>query len=141
MSLGEREDELLETLDAIIEANLPYVLVGGWAIAAFNQRFTTDVDAVVPPQALDAYTELLNERGYEKVADVERNDRYDGRTVRFEKDVGHPVKFDAMVDALGCRQTDAEWSYRYLAQHSVREELRTARPLTARIPERSCCSR
>jgi len=41
-----------------------------------------------------------------------------------------------MVDALGCRQTEAEWSYRYLAQHSVTEELRTARPTTARIPER-----
>lgn len=41
-----------------------------------------------------------------------------------------------MVDALGCRQTEAEWSYRYLAQHSVTEELRTGRPITARIPER-----
>ena len=41
-----------------------------------------------------------------------------------------------MVDALGCRQTEAEWSYRYLAQHSVTEELRTGRPVTARIPER-----
>lgn len=136
MSLGEREDELLETLGAVIEANLPYVLVGGWAIAAFNQRFTAEVDAVIPAKALDAYTELLNERGYAKVADVERNDLYDGRTVRFEKDVGNPVKFDAMVGALGCRQTGAEWSYRYLAQHAVDEELRTARPITARIPER-----
>lgn len=41
-----------------------------------------------------------------------------------------------MVDALGCRQTEAEWSYRYLSEHSVREELRTGRPITARIPER-----
>jgi hypothetical protein len=41
-----------------------------------------------------------------------------------------------MVDALGCRQTEAEWSYRYLSQHSVTEELRTGRPVTARIPER-----
>jgi hypothetical protein len=36
MSLGEREDELLDTLEAVIDAGLPYVLVGGWAIAAFN---------------------------------------------------------------------------------------------------------
>jgi hypothetical protein len=41
MSLGERETELRETLGAVIDAELPYVLVGGWAIAAFNQRFTT----------------------------------------------------------------------------------------------------
>jgi hypothetical protein len=24
------------------------------------------------------------------------------------------VKFEALVDAMGCQQTDAEWSYRYL---------------------------
>lgn len=136
MSLGEREAELLDTLEAVIDAALPYVLVGGWAIAAFNQRFTTDVDAVVPAQALEGYADLLSDRGYEKTADVARNDLYEGRTVRFEKDVGNPVQFDAMVDALGCRQTEAEWSYRYLSQHSSPEELRTGRPITARIPER-----
>lgn len=136
MSLGEREDELLDTLEAAIDDNLPYVLVGGWAIAAFNQRFTTDIDVVIPAQSLDSYTELLTERGYEKTTDVARNGLYEGRTVRFEKDVGNPVQFDAMVDALGCRQTGAEWSYRYLAQHSITEELQTGRPVTARIPKR-----
>lgn len=135
MSLGEREAELLETLEAVIDAELPYVLVGGWAIAAFNQRFTTDVDVVIPGQAIDDYSGLLADRGYEKTADAERNERYEGRTIRFEKDIGNPVRFDAMVDALGCRQTEAEWSYRYFAEHSVTEELRTGRPLTARIPE------
>jgi hypothetical protein len=41
-----------------------------------------------------------------------------------------------MVDALGCRQTEAEWSYRYLAENAVTKELRTGRPITAQIPER-----
>jgi hypothetical protein len=136
MSLGEREDELLDTLEAVIDAELPYVLVGGWAIAAFNQRFTTDVDIVIPAQAVEEYTALLTERGYEQTADVERNDLYEGRTIRYEKDIGNPVQFDVMVDALGCRQTEAEWSYRYLSQHSVREELRTGRPIITTIPER-----
>jgi hypothetical protein len=136
MSLGDREAELLNTLEAVIDAELPYVLIGGWAIAAFNQRFTTDVDVVIPGQAVDDYAALLTDRGYEKTADVERNDIYEGRTLRFEKDIGNPVRFDAMVDALGCRQTAAEWSYRYLTEHSTTEELRTGRPVTARIPER-----
>lgn len=136
MSHGNREAELLETLEAVIEAKLPYVLVGGWAIAAFNQRFTTDVDVVVPAQAVDDYTALLVDRGYEKTADVETGSLYDGRTIRFVKDVGNPVEFDAMVDELGCRQTDAEWSYRYLAQYARPTELQTRRPITATIPER-----
>ena len=85
MSLGEREDELLDTLEAVIDADLPYVLVGGWAIAAFNQRFTTDVDVVIPAQSVDDYTDLLTDRGYEKTADIERNERYEGRSIRFAK--------------------------------------------------------
>jgi hypothetical protein len=112
MSLGDREDELLDTLEAVINAELPYVLIGGWAIAAFNQRFTTDVDVVIPGQAVDDYTALLADRGYKETADIERNDLYEGRAIRFEKDIGNPVQFDAMIDALGCRQTEAEWSYR-----------------------------
>jgi len=55
MSLGDREAELLDTLAAVIDAELPYVLVGGWAVAAFDQRFTTDVDVVVPSQAVDDF--------------------------------------------------------------------------------------
>ncbi|PSP68639.1 hypothetical protein BRC85_02040 [Halobacteriales archaeon QS_1_69_70] len=136
MSLGEREAELLDTLETVIDAELPYVLVGGWAIAAFNQRFTTDVDVVIPAQAVDDYTDLLTDRGYEKTSDVERSGLYESRTIRFRKDIGNPVGFDAMVDALGCRQTEAEWSYRYFVQHFVTEQLRTGRPITARIPER-----
>lgn len=136
MSLGDREAELLATLEAVIDAELPYVLVGGWAIAAFNQRFTTDVDVVVPAQAIDDYSTLLAARDYEQTADVARNDRYESRTIRFAKAIGNPVHFDVMVGALGCRQTEAEWSYRYLAQHAVTATLRTGRPITARIPER-----
>jgi hypothetical protein len=136
MSRGNREAELLDTIEAVISADLPYVLVGGWAIAAFNQRFTTDVDAVISVQNLDEYSSLLTDRGYEKIDDIEQNALYNGRTVRFTKDIGNPVTFDAMVNALGCRQTDAEWSFRYLTQCAVDAELRTARPITVRIPER-----
>lgn len=40
-----------------------------------------------------------------------------------------------MVDALRWRQTNAEWSYRYLHEHSVHESLEVAPALRARIPE------
>ena len=45
MSLPDREQELLTTLDAINDAGLPYILVGGWAVTAFNQRFSTSTAA------------------------------------------------------------------------------------------------
>jgi hypothetical protein len=74
-----------------------------------TQRFTTDIDIVIPAQAVDDYTDLLTDHGYEKTADVEQSELYEGRTIRFTKDIGNPVRFDVMVDVLGCRQTEAEW--------------------------------
>ncbi|MDY7082745.1 MAG: hypothetical protein SXQ77_10155, partial [Halobacteria archaeon] len=49
----------------------------------------------------------------------------------------HSVEFDALVGALRCRQTDAEWSYSYLEDHSVVEPLEVAGGLEARVPEPS----
>lgn len=55
MSLPERQSELIDTHRAIQDAGLPYVLVGGWAVSAFQTRFTTDVDMVLPETSLDEY--------------------------------------------------------------------------------------
>jgi hypothetical protein len=136
MSLPERQDELVDTHRAVRDAGLPYVLVGGWAVSAFQIRFTTDIDTVIPGTALDDYDSLLGDLGYEKQFDVDVSDEYEGRMIQYEKPVGeYAVTFEALVDAIRCRQTDAEWSYRYLHEHGSIESLEVAEDLAARIPE------
>jgi hypothetical protein len=136
MSLPERQSELVDTHRAIQDEELPYVLVGGWAVTAFQTRFTTDVDMVLPKASLDDYDNLLDDLDYTKEFDSDVANVYEGRIVRYEKPVGeNAVEFDALVGALRCRQTDAEWSYRYLEEHSVIESLNVAEDLSARIPE------
>ena len=138
MSLPERQHELIETHLAVQDAGLPHVVVGGWAVSAFQTRFTTDVDLVIPAMALDAYDGLLNGRAYTRVFDKDVSNVYEGRIVQYQKVVaGHPVQVDALVDSLRCRQTDAEWSYPYLEEHSIVTSLEVAAELTARIPEPS----
>lgn len=111
MSLPDREQELLAMLQAINEVEYPYVLVGGWAVTAFNQRFSTDVDLVVPETELDNYNSFLVEHGYEQTKEYDTSALYEGRFIQYSKDVGNPVSVELMVNALRCRQTDAEWSY------------------------------
>jgi len=136
MSLPERQSELIDTHRAVQDAELPYVLVGGWAVSAFQTRFTTDIDTVIPYTALDDYDTLLRDLGYEKQFEQDISNEYDGRMVQYTKQVGaNAVKFEALVDAMGCRQTDAEWSYRYLHEHSTIESLDVAEDLNGRIPE------
>ncbi|MCF2164504.1 MULTISPECIES: hypothetical protein [Halobacterium] len=136
MSLPERQSELIDTHRAVQDAELPYVLVGGWAVSAFQTRFTTDIDTVVPDTALDDYDTLLRDRGYKKQFEQDVSNEYDGRMIQYTKEVGaNAVKFEALVDSMGCRQTDAEWSYRYLHEHSTIESLDVAEDLNGRIPE------
>lgn len=136
MSLPERQSELVATHRAIRDAELPYVLVGGWAVSAFQTRFTTDIDAVIPKTALEDYESLLEGRGYEKEFDADVSNQYEGRMVQFAKAVGeNDVTFEALVEAIRCRQTDAEWSYRYLHEHSTVASLNVAEDLEGRIPE------
>jgi hypothetical protein len=136
MSLPERQSELIDTHRAVQNAELPYVLVGGWAVSAFQTRFTTDIDTVIPDTALDDYDTLLRDLGYEKQFEKDVSKEYDGRMVQYTKQVGdNEVKFEALVDAMSCRQTDAEWSYRYLHEHSTIESLDVAEDLNGRIPE------
>jgi hypothetical protein len=135
MSLPEREDELLTTLQAITDAELPYVLVGGWAVTAFNQRFSTDVDLVVPESALTEYDTFLADHGYDRANEYETSALSEGRFIQYTKDVGNPVSVELMVNALRCRQTDAEWSYRYLDQHSQPATVGQTLTVDTRIPE------
>ncbi|ELY99979.1 MULTISPECIES: hypothetical protein [Natrialba] len=135
MSLPERENELLSTLQAIIDAGHPYVLVGGWAVTAFNQRFSTDVDLVIPEMALEEYESFLAEHGYEQTNEYDTSALYEGRFIQFSKDVGNPVSIELLVNALRCRQTDAEWSYRYLTQHSQPATVGRTLTVDAQIPE------
>ena len=67
MSLPERQSELIDTHRAVQDADLPYVLVGGWAVSAFQTRFTTDIDTVIPDTALDCSVE---ERSYQRISPV-----------------------------------------------------------------------
>lgn len=135
MSLPEREDELLTTLEAITDAELPYVLVGGWAVTAFNQRFSTDVDLVVPESALDDYDSFLVDHEYERTNEYDTSALYEGHFIEYAKDVGNLVSVELLVNALRCRQTDAEWSYRYLDQHSKPATVGRTLTVDTRIPE------
>ena len=136
MSLPDREQELLTTLDAINDAGLPYVLVGGWAVTAFNQRFSTDVDLVVPEEAVEDYESFLRDHDYDRTSEHNTSGIYEGRFIQYSKDVGNPVSIELMVNALRCRQTDAEWSYRYLDQHTQPVTVGRTMSVDTRIPER-----
>lgn len=125
MSFEDRSEALIELLVALEGSDLQYVLVGGYAVSAFNTRFSTDLDVVAAPDERDPFEEFLESRGFEETDAHAKNWFYDTEVVEYEKRLGpkRPIGFDLMVNGLGCRQTRAQWSFDYLHDHSSEREV------------------
>jgi len=72
MSFNNRSDALIELLEEFTQEGHEYVLAGGYAVSAFNARFSTDLDVVAPDSKVD-------------VVDYEP-EKYPGAYVRFGGD-------------------------------------------------------
>jgi hypothetical protein len=66
MSFTDRSDTLIELLEKLTQAGHEYVLVGGYAVSAFNARFSTDLDIVVAPDSRAAFVDFLEQQGFEE---------------------------------------------------------------------------
>lgn len=130
-----RENEIFDTLQAFTDAGFDFVVVGGYAVSAFQHRFSVDADLVVSEDDLEGIVTVLEERGFEAVhdRDLVHGDRYLAYETRGEL----PVTIDLLVNSLQCRQTDARWSYDYFLAFSTSVAIKgMERTMEVRVPER-----
>jgi hypothetical protein len=120
MSFNNRSDALIELLDEVTQEGREYVLVGGYAVSAFNARFSTDLDIVVAPQSKGDFIESLEDREFKKTDSHAKEWFYDTEVIEYEKRLTpqQPIGFDLLMNGLGCRQTEAQWSFDYLYNQS-----------------------
>lgn len=124
MSHEERSEALIDILTDLEQSSIPFVLVGGYAISQFETRFSTDLDLVIAPEEYDELVSFLENHNFERTDELEvppEETIYNREIELFERTEGlvHPVGVDVLVNGLGCRQTEAEWSFEYLREHST----------------------
>lgn len=124
MSQEERSDALIAVLQELEESEIGFVLVGGYAISQFETRFSTDLDLVIAPNDYEKVVTFLEDRSFEQKTKLEvppEETIYHREIELFERTEGlpHSVGVDILVNGLGCRQTEAEWSFEYLHKHST----------------------
>lgn len=124
MSQEDRSETLIQVLEELEQSDIGFVLVGGYAISQFEPRFSTDLDLVIAPDDYDDVVAFLEARGFERTTELEvppEETIYNREIDVFERTEGlpHPVGVDILVNGLGCRQTEAEWSFDYLRDHST----------------------
>ena len=125
ISFHNRSDALIELLEELTQEDHEYVLVGGYAVSAFNARFSTDLDVVVAPESKAEFAEFLERRDFEKTDSHAKKWFYDTEMIEYEKRLTpqQPIGLDLLVNGLGCRQTEAQWSFDYLYDHSYQREV------------------
>lgn len=125
MSFDARSDALVDVLRELGEGDLEYVLVGGYAVSVFNARFSTDLDIVVAPDSKGRFSDFLEDRGFEEADSHAKQWFYDTEVIEYQKRLApqQPIGFDLLVNGLGCRQTEAQWSFDYLHDHSRSREV------------------
>lgn len=118
----DRENEIFGVLQRFEAADLEFVVVGGYGVSAYQHRFSVDADLVIRSESLGQFTQILDEKGFEK--DVDRDlDVYGGRYIAYVKNAELPVSIDLLVDGLQCRQTDASWGYSHFDNHSTQQKI------------------
>lgn len=130
-----RENHIFDVLDAFKNSSLEFIVVGGYAVSAFQHRFSVDADLVIREDDLDAFVDALEREGFEEIED--RTLPEDGRFLAYRKDVELPITIDLLVNSLQCRQTDGSWSYDYFRKHSETAVIEgSERAIEVTIPER-----
>ncbi|AUX09090.1 hypothetical protein AArcSl_1461 [Halalkaliarchaeum desulfuricum] len=125
MSFHNRSDALVELLEELTQEGFKYVLVGGYAVSVFNARFSTDLDIVVAPDSKSEFADFLEGRDFEEMDSHDKEWFYNTEVIEYEKRLTpkQPIGFDLLVNGLGCRQTEAQWSFDYLFDHSHQQEV------------------
>ena len=140
MEFVKRENEILLTLKRFVEAELDFVVVGGYAVSGLGKhRFSVDCDVVIPKSEIGETEELLQRYGFER--NVEKtgfDETYAGEFLSYKKKVGElPVTFDLLVGSLVCRTTGAAWSFDYIKKYSVQAAIAGIETVVnCRIPEK-----
>lgn len=126
MKFMERENEIFRVLQTLVEANLDFVVVGGFAVSGLTRhRFSVDCDVVVTRKKFKKIERILEEEGFKKHVEKTGFDEvYGGEFKSYRKEVNKlPVTFDLLVGSLVSRATDGAWSFDYIKKHSIQANI------------------
>lgn len=131
-----RENEIIQTLQALEDGRLEFVVVGGYAVSAYRHRYSVDADIVIKKEDKSRFEAVLQKRGYKKTVSMQLQNTYSSEFVRYEK-TDIKVSIDILIGGMGMRQTQAAVGFDFLFKNSSRMEIvGTQNSVQTRVPKR-----
>lgn len=134
-SFIERENEIFDILDGFNNAELKFVLIGGYAVSAYMHRFSIDADVCIDKKDLQLFKTILEKKHFQFVKRRNLEDIYKGEFECYVKKVKLPVTVDLMIGSVVSRQTNASISFEQLHKNSVIKKITgIEKEISVRIP-------
>lgn len=122
--LLSREREIIRIVEMLSNADLKFVIVGGYAVATFLHRFSVDLDVVIAKKDAKKFETILADNGYSLSYSAEIELIYGESFMRFGKIVNSfPVSIDLLINGLVSRTTDASWSFNSIIEDSKKSDI------------------
>src|SRR3989344_4002039 len=130
--LIEKENGIFDILQKFIDANLDFIVVGGYAVSAFKHRFSIDADVVIKSRDLGKFEAIVKKEDFKKTREKELENIYSSKFVRYEKDT---ASVDFLIDAVAARATGASFSYNLLADNATQKKIiGIEKEISAKVP-------
>ncbi len=135
--LVQRENRIFDILQEFVQAKVRFVLVGGYAVSAYQHRFSVDADIVIPKEVQELVEELLRQNGFEKTIVKELEHLYASEFIRYETKEKPSASVDILINGIGSRTTNASFSLEQLEiQARKRKIIGTEKEVTVMVPNR-----
>src|SRR3989338_8188314 len=99
-----KENNIFDILQKFIDAELDFVIVGGYAVSSYKHRFSVDADIVIQAKDLEKFELVLRKEGFKKGREKELDNRYSSKFMRYEKE---SASVDLLIGAIASRKTNA----------------------------------
>lgn len=131
----ERENEIFRILDKLTREGVDFILIGGYAVSAYQRRFSVDADIVVKEEQLELIRTILKKNGFEHYKSRTLENVYNGKFEAFIMKSDLPITVDMLINAVSSRQTDASWSFEVFKKNSEEKEIKgIEKSITTKIP-------
>ncbi len=131
--LIKRENEVFRILHKLKQAELEFIIVGGYAVSAFKHRFSVDVDLVISSENLENFKEILK-KDFIKSKGKELKNVHCSKFMRYEKEEPK-ISIDLLIGGVSSRITNGFFSYELIKNNSqIKKIVGIEKEIEARVP-------
>ena len=133
----KRESKIFEILQEFNNANLNFIIVGGYGVSSYKHRFSVDADLIIKKEDKEIFEMILKKKKFIKTITKNLDYIHTKEFIRYELKDKLSVSIDLLIDGIGSRGTDASFSFDELLKYSkIRKIIGSEKEVNVLVPDK-----